>query len=65
MNLTELAAIVAAGLVRGKRYLVCVKRGNYSSYDGLGEHSVYALDAERVAKDALAVASKLKELTAI
>lgn len=58
---THIAALIAAGLVNNDRYLKCVHQGNYSSLDGLGERSVYALDVDGIAKDAWAIALKIEE----
>lgn len=58
---TQIAALIAAGLVNNDRYWKCVRQGNYSSLDGLGKRSEYALDAESIAKDAWAVAVKIEE----
>lgn len=58
---THLAALIAAGLVNQDRYMKCVQQGNYSSMDGRGEKSVYALDVDGIAKDAWAIALKIEE----
>lgn len=58
---TQLAALIAAGLVNHARYTKCVRRGDYSALDGLGEKSEYALDVDRIAKDAWAIALKIEE----
>jgi len=46
---TQLAALIAAGLVNHDRYMKCVRQGNYSAMDGRGEKSVYELDVDGIA----------------
>jgi len=58
---TQLAALIAAGLVNHDRYMKCVRQGNYSAMDGRGEKSVYELDVDGIAKDAWAIALKIEE----
>ena len=58
---SQLAALIAAGLVQHDRYVKCVRQGNYSALDGLGEKSEYALDVDRIVSDAWAIALKIEE----
>ena len=57
----QLAALIAAGIANHDRYVKCVRQGNYSSMDGRGEKSEYALDVDGSAKDAWAIALKIEE----
>jgi hypothetical protein len=55
---SELAAIIAAGLVNNDVYRKCTRRGDYN----LGREAQYAVDLEAVARDAHDIAHRLEEL---
>ncbi len=61
-SMTQIAAVIAASLVNNDRYLKCTHKGNYSAMDGRGDHSIYVIDADAVAKDAWTVALALEEM---